>query len=394
MQTTDGASRPSHLSLLSCLLICMAAPLSGLAQSGLSPILPVMTGHFADEPNAALLVRAMVSGLSATMIIGSLVGGFIAERIGQIRLLAVSLGFFALAGAIGYWLDNLYLMVASRMVLGIVNAMAGLMAAAIITTRIAPEMRDRWMGFYVVTGTVGAMVMLMIVGELGKIDWRLVFPLHFVALPIAVLVFLAIPEMPELRGNVGARLPAAAGIPWGLTLFGVLCGAVISSTMIYLPFHLHDQGHGASDKVALALLVSAGTGGISAFFFGTIRRYFSVLQIFVAGYLCCGLALLTVIATGDFNVILPAMAFQGVGAGVLTPNLFSAIAASVPAELRSRTLGFTRAGFYAGPLVAQVFLEPVSQGFGAISSMALIGVTSIMAAGMSVVGRRKFAPAT
>ena len=45
-------------------------PLSGLAQAALGPILPQITAHFASEPNAGVLVRLMVSGLSAAMIVG------------------------------------------------------------------------------------------------------------------------------------------------------------------------------------------------------------------------------------------------------------------------------------------------------------------------------------
>ena len=85
MSSEKAAGEGAHLPLAACIALCAMGPLSGLAQSALPPILPQITAHFAAEPDAGVLVRLMVSGLSAAMIVGAFASGFLAERIGELR---------------------------------------------------------------------------------------------------------------------------------------------------------------------------------------------------------------------------------------------------------------------------------------------------------------------
>ena len=200
---TAGAGAAA-LPLLACIALCCLGPLSGLAQGGLSPVMPRITEYFSSEPNAGVLVRLMVSGLSAAMIFGALLSGFLSEKVGQLRLLLVCLVIYGLAGAAGYVLDNLYLIVASRIVLGVVNAAAGVLAMALITTRVAAEGRERWLGFYVVAGTIGTLGFTALIGFVGQFGWRNAFLVYLFALPVAVflaLTFTAAPDEPEQAGE-------------------------------------------------------------------------------------------------------------------------------------------------------------------------------------------------
>ena len=52
MSARKPDARGDHLSLAACIALCLLGPLSGLAQSGLSPIMPQITAHFASDPNA------------------------------------------------------------------------------------------------------------------------------------------------------------------------------------------------------------------------------------------------------------------------------------------------------------------------------------------------------
>jgi MFS family permease len=82
-----------------CLLL--ALPLSGMAQSGLAPIMPRLSEHFAAVPNADMLVRLMASGLSFAMIAGSLAGAMVGDRFGQRRVLIWALVVYGFAGTAG-----------------------------------------------------------------------------------------------------------------------------------------------------------------------------------------------------------------------------------------------------------------------------------------------------
>lgn len=392
MTAEASSTREQNLPLIACIALCMLAPLSGLAHSGISPIMPQITAHFAAVPNAGVLVRLMATGLSAAMIFGALISGPLAERMGQLRLLYLMLALFALGGAAGFVLDNLYLMVASRIMLGVANATAGVLAMALVTTCVAESARDRWMGFYIVTGNIGSLVFVTASGALGHLDWRLVFLLHLIALPVALFIGLTFTGQPALVGKDRPR-SAKGGIPWAWTLFGLLCGGVGTSTFVFLPFHLAKIGLGDPAKVAPLIMISMLFGSAAAFGFGWIRKYLSVVAIFIVGFATTGAGLLLALTTTSYPVLLVSAAIFGGGFGAVTPNLFAAAGAATGAALRPRFIGFVRAGFYAGPLVAQFFLEILLHRSGPTGAVLGIALAAFAAAAISYLARGMFVPA-
>jgi MFS family permease len=397
MKPSHTAERSDYISLLACLSLLLVAPLGGLALSGLTPVLPRISDHFAGDPQAPTLVRLMVSGFSFAMVGGSLAAGFMTEKIGQCRLLIWCMGLYAIAGTMGAFLDNLYLIVASRLLLGVLNAIAAVVAMTLITTRIAPQVRDRWLGFYIVVGTFGSIILLGLSGKVGDADWRNVFLLHLLAVPVVLLLIATLPRAPSEADR--AKLSASGsnspqgGVPWALVVLGAICGAVLSTSLIFLPFYLVTVGAGTPGQIAGAMVGASVTAGVVSFGYGWLRKWLSVVQVFVVGFSVAFAGMALVATMTDFTLIVAAMVLFGVGVGVLSPNLFSAVAAATRPERRARTIGIVRAGSCAGPLIAQILLEPFAHWQGSWAPM--MGIALIAAAGLVhvLLFRRTFAPA-
>lgn len=393
MSSDNAAKGGPYLPLAACIALCAMGPLSGLAQSALGPILPQITAHFAEVPNAGVLVRLMVSGLSAAMIVGALASGFLSERIGELRLLLICLVLYGLFGAAGFVLDNLYLMVASRFCLGAVLSAAGGLAIGIITTEVAPRARDRWIGYFVVSGTAGVVLLMGVVGVLAHYDWRYVFLLFLLAWPLALCALLVFPPR-DRAAQAAARAEAAGGfpIPWRMMLVALLVGAIGTTTFMYLPYHLATIGQAGPGQVATLMAVSGAVGALGSGGYGLVRRYASTIQIFVGAPLLVAAGLLIVAATKDQAMLYAGVIVYGFGLGVIMPNLFSACAAATPAIFRQRMLGFVRATFYGGPLVAQIGLEVVLGRFGPTAAVASISVIGLATALLALLFARTFAP--
>lgn len=393
MSSEKAAASGPYLSLAACIALSALGPLSGLAQAALGPILPQISAHFAAEPNAGVLVRLMISGLTAAMILGALVSGFLAERIGELRLLLICLVIYALSGAAGFLLDNLYLMVACRFILGTVNSAAGGLALALITTEVAPAARDRWVGFYVVTGTVGVVVLMGIVGVLGQYDWRYVFLLYLIALPIALVIALTFPPRDKAaQAAAAAEAATGRGIPWRMMLVAMLIGAAGTTVFMYLPYHLAAIGQGRPEQLAPVMMASTAVGSAGSAAYGWIRRYFSTVQAFMVPLLLAAAGLLVMVATHDRALLFVGIVLFGGGYGILMPHMFSSFAAATPAIYRPRMLGFVRAAFYGGPLLAQAGLEIVNISYGPAATVAAISLIAITGALLALLFRRNFVP--
>jgi MFS family permease len=390
-------SDPQHLPLIALITLCGMAPLAGLAVGGIAPVMPMITAEFSDNPNAGLLVRMMMSGLSAATIIGALASGVMASRVGQLRLLLLLLLLYVVSGVGIFFLDNLYLMVFARCLQGIANGGAGVLAIALITTRVPPERSNHWLGYFAVSGTIGVLFLMMAVGAIAELGWRYVFLIFLLAIPVMVMLGLTFREerrdpAPDAAPGEEPVRAAAPPIPWAITLFSTLCGALMTTIMMYLPYHLANIGFGSPDTVALLMVAGAAMGAIPALAFGWVRARLSTTRTFVTSFAIIFLGVVVVVLARDLTMLVLGMALHGFGMGALGPNLFSAAAGTVAPEFRARMLGFVRAGIYAGPLVAQPGLEVVMNLSGAASVLAVIAAASLLAAFAAAAGHRMFDP--
>jgi MFS family permease len=114
--------------------------------------------------------------------------------------------------------------------------------------------------------------------------------------------------------------------------------------------------------------------------------------VFVGAFTVTGVGLFLALASQSYLLLALALAIYGAGFGVVTPNLFSACAAATPMALRTRVLGFMRAGFYAGPLVAQPFLEVAVNRGGPAAALTVIGAAALVAAAIFWLFRARFDP--
>lgn len=381
------APATSELSLGARLSILLIAPLSGLAQSGLSPVLPRISEHFAGQPGADAMVRMLATAVPAAMILGSLMAGFIASRYGQRRTLLWMLAGFTLAGCSGFLIENLAALLASRVLLGIFTAAAGVVATGIIATRIAERLRDSWLGYLAVAGTFGAIIILLIAGALGAESWRSVFLLHGIAIPVLALIALLLPgdEVITQRRSASTSAP----VPLFLIAVGLVTGGITATAVVFLPYHLAEIGQADPRRIALAMIPNAVVGGLVAFAFGAIRRRVSNSWIFVIGFGLAAVGLLSTVGMGNFVGALCGMALVGAATSLLGPNAMAAAAQVAAPEHRTQVIGYIRAGFYSGPIVAQLALESVSATHGAAGALLTMSAVAVLMLVAARVGSRR-----
>ena len=378
------------LSLAACISLILVTPLSGMAQSCLTPVLPQISQHFAGQPYADVLVRLMVSGLSFTMVLGSLWTAPLAERMGQRGLLVASLAVFAIAGTLGAFIDNLYLLLISRLLVGVLSAIESVIVTAMFTTGLPLQQSNRWLGYYITAGTLGAIGVLILAGQWGASSWRNVFLLHLFAIPVMLALLATLPRrsLVESPAKSPAR-PKSSKIgrfPWTMSIFGALIGGVTGMPLVFLPFHMAAIGDVDPQHVALALISSAGAGGLVAFAYGRIRRHLSMAKISILAFVLFFFAMLIVVTAHGIVSIVGGMLIFGMGMGLINPNFYAVVAATSTPEARTRILGMTRAVYAAAPLVFQLLLEPASRYWGpwapmaGIAVLAGVGVLFVMAA--------------
>lgn len=349
------------------------------ATVGYIPILPAMAEHFKDTPNAALLVRGLLTVSGAAVAISSPIAGLLANRLGWRNMLIAGGLLYGVSGMVGAFVDDLYAILASRVFYGIGVAIIGTLLISIVTMEFEGERRNRWISYSTLVGTAASVVLLPLAGKLGAIDWRLPFMLNASVLILVALIAIGIRE-PRIQASEGAE-PAAGALPWGPIVLGTLVGLVLGVQSLFVPFHLANIGIVDPTQISIAMAVGAGAGAVSAFFYARVRRKFSVTATFMLGLGCLAAGFALVGTAQSFTMAVAGGVIGGLGVGMVGPNVF-AYAASVGIDRdRARNIGTARGAFLASPMLGQVLLEPVSHAAGpgaAILATAALALATVL----------------
>lgn len=387
---TTEAVRSERAGTALAVLIVTAALANPLAFTGIYSVLPAISQHFSSVPHAETLVRALVTVVAVAVVVGAPMAGFMVERFGERRVLLTAISVFAVAGLSGLLIDNLWLFLAFRALLGLSDAFIGTLIIAIIAERLTPACRNRWLGWYTLASTVGALVFISLSGVLGQFGWRYVFLIYLVALPVWLSAFMTVKDGP--RRFQGSR-PKSAGsafyFPVVLVAMGIAAGAIENTTHIYLPFHLAQIGESSPSKISQALLPIAIGGSLSAFLYGRVRSKLTVGTTFAVSFLFSGLALIWLGFSTSYSEILLAGTFLGLAVGVLAPNIHAYGAVFGDPALQARNIGFARGAFFAGAPAAQIMLEPVSQRAGAGMAVVTLGISAFALMTWSLLNRQR-----
>ena len=364
--------------------------LSVYAIVGLTSVLPKIALHFADTPDAAALVRLLFTSVSLAMIVGAPLGIFLAGRLGRRPVLIAAVCIYAVAGTIGAFLDNLWLLIASRLVLGLATAAISTLHITILLSAFPEAQRNRWLGLFSTVGTLGAMAAFAIAGALGGIDWRLPFLLHLIAIPQLILVLIGIPDTPIVTASQSQAARRAAGLfPWLLVAISLVTGVVAGGHPMFLPFHLADIGVTDPRRISFGLLVGTLASAATALSFGRIRAQLSIGRIFCLAFALAGAGLAAVGAATSMLTVIVAQIVAGAGIGLLSPTLYGLVAVTGRPEDRPRNTGFVKSAFYGAPFVAQMALEPVARIAAAGGALIVLGSFGIVIAGLFLFARSR-----
>lgn len=372
------------------MLVLSAAMVNPLAMTALLSVLPTISAEFSDVPNAPALVRGLVSIVAIALVFAAPLAALVVERFGMRRVLMASAAAFVVSGMSGYFIDNLWLLLVSRTVLGVADAFIGTLVIAHVATSLDQRRRARWIGWYTFAAAAGAFAIIPLSGTIGKTGWHNVFLLYALALPI--LFSAAIVIKPQTEKSGGATPPAHRNaktgtawlvrIPLALIAIGLISGAVENTTHVFLPFRLHDLGETSPTRIAQGVLPIAIGGAASAFCYGFLRDRISISAIFFLSFTWGGLSLIWIGQATAYGMIVAAGVSLGLGVGMLAPNANAYAAERAGDAGAARAVGFTRGAFFAGSPVAQIMLEPIATSNGSGSAISALGIFSLFLAGL------------
>lgn len=339
--------------------LLLVSSLTIMSMITISASLPDMTRTFELQPNGAALVKLSLSFPGLFIALSAILAGIIIDKIGRLKLLGAALIFYAIGGTSGYYIENIYLILAGRALLGICVGITMTIVTTLVADYYQGKARQKFAGLQIAIMSIGGIIFISLGGILADIGWRVPFLLYLFSLLILPATYFFLKE-PAAAVNVQktvvqVKSPAIIWLVFGNVM---LIWIIFFIIPVQIPFYLKSIGVEKNSMIGLAVASATFFSAISSFSFSRIKDMFSFRQIFGIGYLLLALAFLAFAYGDSYTMVLLGMLLGGLGMGLMIPNANVWVMQLAPLEIRGREIGRLTTFWFMGQFLSPIVLLP------------------------------------
>ncbi|MBC2664902.1 MFS transporter [Novosphingobium flavum] len=376
-------ARHHHAGAMTGLALLFPITLSTMAIVLLAPILPALLDQFSDIPRHEYLVPMVLTVPALCVALFSPIAGIMGDYFGRRRLLLVSFLIYAVVGVAPVYLDGLGPIIASRVAVGIAEAMIMVLSTTMIGDYFDGPARDRWLAAQTAMASISALVFFNVGGFLGTFGWRAPFWVYASALLMFALVarFTWEPSERDASDEADAAPHHAswAGFPW-LRMAGIMLVTVFGSVLFYTvqiqsPVGLTELG--ITDPARTGFLTSLASIGvpIGTLIYSRAGSRLGVRSLLSIEFMLLATGFLLMSRSGSPPGFLVGCFINQLGAGMLLPTLLVWAISGLAFEIRSRGAGLWTGAFSVGQ-----FISPIAVTAAASVVGGLLGAFGVLAA--------------
>lgn len=376
MAIAEKNSAPLNLFCRNVTLL-VASSMTVLAGAIIAPTLPLLSEVFQNVEHSELLVKLILSTPAIFIAIFAPFSGYILDTYGRKKVFIFSLILYGIAGSSGYFVNNIYLIIAGRIFLGV--GVAGIMTASttLIGDYFTDKNRDKFLGLQSAFMAFGGMIFLILGGVLGDISWKapfLVYAFSFILLP-AVLIFIYEPDLDQEKNTTGKEMPERFSVKKYLNLYILaFMGMLILYMMpVHLPFMLKSLDDLSNTNIGLSFASFILVAGMTSIFYQKITTRITYRMVVIISLLLIGIGyILAILASNTFETMFY-LTISAVGQGMFLPNLGVWLMSKAPVETRGRAVGGLTTCFFAGQFFCPIFTQPIVHIYGIMGCFAIAG---------------------
>lgn len=364
------------------LTLLLVSSLTIMSMITISASLPDMTKAFSYLPNAENLVKLTLSFPALFIALTAIIAGQFIDRFGRLQLLGAALILYAIAGSSGYWLDNIYLILAGRALLGICVGITMTIATTLIADYYQGKSRQKFAGLQIAVMSFGGILFVTLGGILADISWRVPFLLYL--FPIVILpmtrLFLKEPKI-EHKEKTKDNSIKSPKIIWLVFINVMIMWILFFIIPVQIPFYLKSIGIEKNTLIGIAIASSTFFSVISSLSFSRIKDRLSFQQIFGIGYLLMALAFASISYGGSYGMVMVGMLLAGLGMGLMIPNANVWVMQLAPEQIRGQEIGRLTTFWFMGQFLSPIILLPF---LNVISESQLYSILAYVVLGLSI----------
>jgi predicted MFS family arabinose efflux permease len=360
----------------------------------LVPVLPAMMAQFRDVPGAEYLVPLMLTLPALCVAILSPVAGVIVDFFGRRRVCIVALIIYAIVGVMPIFLDDLMAIIASRAVLGAMEALIITSSTTLIGDYFQGRDREKWLANQTAVASISSIFLAFLGGALGNLGWRAPFAAYGFSILFAIALMLWTWEPRKSEEPTVQAAGAKGRFPWGvilpISLLAVFGGTMFFTMQIQVSNMLSEYYsiRSASELGLYSALAGLSVAGGTLLYRQVTARFVTPTQLLIAFFLL-GASFVLMNYSTTSTVFTIWLVVNQLGCGMLLPALVVWAMGRLPFEVRGRGTGIFMTGWWLGqPLSTQAVAFTRSQMDGNLpATLQALGVLCLGAAAIALIIR-------
>lgn len=175
---------------ITILSISLATVTGGAA---VAPALGLMAKHFSNE--GEILIKLIITLPSLFIIISSFLFAKLADFLNVKQLAFIGFLLFIIGGIAPFWLDNIYLVLLCRAILGLGSGFLMPLSVSLIGYLFSKDEQMQLMGLSGMCNQLSAVITVSFSGFLASISWQYSFLIYLFALIIFALNIIYLPSI-------------------------------------------------------------------------------------------------------------------------------------------------------------------------------------------------------
>ena len=344
---------------ISLLLIATMGIMSGIT---IVASLPLLSKTFGDIPHIEFLSKMMLTIPSIVIAILAPIAGLLVDKYGRLKPLYSGIFLFVVGGSSGLYLDNFYLILLGRAILGVAVALLMTSSTALIGDYFDEESRHKFMSIQGMAVGLGGIFFITIGGLLANVDWSYPFAIYLIPLLFLPLLLHSLYEPSKHKHTL-------TGIDATTKLWPVYLTAYFAMVLFYmlptqLPYLIINKLHGEPRTIGFVISVSMLFNALTSRQYAKLKKRFSYLQIYVITFIFFGIGLFVISQAQSIAQLYYSTIFIGIGFGLIFVNTNSWFLAAVPPHKRGKASGVLASSFFLGQFSSPLLFEPLVQLYG------------------------------
>ncbi|MFB1083068.1 MFS transporter [Jeotgalibacillus sp. JSM ZJ347] len=355
----------NELSKSGIFALMLAASLTVMVGSAITPALPTISGHFNMENHAAWLTTLPSLGV----VIFAPLAGKLIDRAGPYISLCIGLFLYGALGITAIWLEGTSIILIDRILLGGATAVVMSAATGLLAEFFDKEKRLKMIALQGMSIEAGGIIFLSIGGILGSFGWQFPFLLYligWIAL-ITLVIFVPFPSKEEKKEMPLDEMSSKK--IWPVLLSAMLAMTIFFVTMVSVPFYLAEHFHMTSEGTGYFLAMISLVAVISASqmpkVVSKMNDYSTLMSGFIlfgTGYLLLGLNQTFILVAIGGGILI------GFGFGFTIPLANHMTVEKSSTTNRGKNLAYFSSAVFLGQFLSS-FVESISDDLSVVYIM-------------------------